>query len=63
MEYFRRKARLVAKGHMTEPPSTIMYESVVSRETVRISLTWATLNDLPVKVADIQNSYITAPVT
>ena len=63
MEYFRRKARLVARGYVTDPPSTITYMSLVSRETVRISLTWATLNDLPVKVAYIQNSYITAPVT
>ena len=63
MEDLRRKARLVAGGHETDPPSTITYSSVVSRETVRISLTLAALNDFPVKVADIQNAYITAPVT
>ena len=63
MEYFRRKARLVGKGHMTEPPSTITYESVVLRETVMISLTLAALNDFPVKVANIHNTYITAPFT
>ena len=62
MEDFRRKARLVAGGHVTAPPATITYASVVSRETVRIALTIAALNDLPVKVADIQNAYITAPV-
>ena len=59
MENFRRKARLVAGGHVTEPPATIMYASVVLRETVRIYLTLDALNDLPVKVADIHNSYIT----
>ena len=62
MEDFRHKARLVAGGHMTEPPETIIYESVMSRETARIALTLATLNGLPVKVADIQNAYITLPV-
>ena len=30
----RRKARYVAGGHLTEPPSTIMYSSVVSRESI-----------------------------
>ena len=63
MEYFRRKARLVAGGHVTEPPETITYESVVSRETVNIAPIFAALNDLPVKVAYIQIDYITAPVT
>ena len=37
--------------------------SVVSRETVRMALKLAALNDLPLKVADILNSSITAPVT
>ena len=61
MEDFRRKARLVAGGHTTKVPACITYASVVSRETVRIALTLAALNDLEVKVADIQNAYITAP--
>ena len=33
------------------------------RDTLRIALTLAALNDLPVKVADIQNAYIVVPVT
>ena len=49
MEYFRRKSRLVAGGHVAEPPATITYMSIVSRETFRIALTLAALNDLPVK--------------
>ena len=61
MEDFRRKARLVAGGHMTEAPPNITYASVVSRETVRIALTLAALNDLEVKVGDVMNAYITAP--
>jgi hypothetical protein len=46
MEDFRRKARLVAGGHRTEGPTTITYDSVVSRETVHIALLMAALNDL-----------------
>ena len=62
MEDFRRKARLVAGGHMTEAPPTMTYASVVSRETVRIALTLAALNDLEVKCGDVLNAYLTAPV-
>ncbi len=35
---------------------------MVSRETVRLALTFASLNDLEVKVSDVLNAYITAPV-
>jgi hypothetical protein len=62
MEDFKRKARLVASGHMTEAPATITYASMVSRETVRIALMLAALNDLQVNVGDVLNVYITAPV-
>ena len=62
MENFQRKARLVAGGHTTETPASITYASVVSRESVRIALTLAALNDLEVKTADIENAYLTAPV-
>ena len=62
MEYFRRKARLVAGGHVTEPPVAIAYAGLVSRDTVRIVMEFAAMNDLPVKVAYIQNARITAPV-
>ena len=63
MENFQRKARLVAGGHQTNAPDTITYASVVSRETVRIALTYAALNDLQVKVGNVLNAYITAPIT
>ena len=63
MEDFRRKARYVAQGNNTEAPATLTYASVVSRESVRIALTLAALNDLEVKTGDIQNAYLTAPVT
>jgi hypothetical protein len=42
---------------------TTTFASVVSCETVRITLTLAGLNDLQVKVSDIENAYITAPCT
>ena len=63
MEDLGCKARLVVGVHVMEPPSTIMYVSVVSRETLRIAMTFSPLNDLPVKLADIQNAYITESVT
>ena len=57
----KRKARYVAGGHMTEPPSALTYASVVSRESIRIGLLVAALNDLDVFSADIQNAYLTSP--
>ncbi len=52
----------MAGGHLTEAPVTITYASVVSRETVRLTLTFASLNDLEVKVDNVLNAYITTPV-
>jgi hypothetical protein len=58
MEDLRRKSWLVAGGHMTDAPATTTFASVVSCKTVRIALTLAGLNDLQVKVSDIENAYI-----
>jgi hypothetical protein len=58
---FRRKARMVAGGHVTEVPAVMTYSSVVSRESVRITLTLAALNDLEVKASNIMNAYLTSP--
>jgi hypothetical protein len=63
MEDFRRKAQYVAGGHTNEAPKTLTYASVVSQESVRIALTLAALNDLTVKTADIENAYLTAPIS
>ena len=63
IEDFRRKARLVAGGHMTDTPKCMTYSSVVSRDTVRLALTLASLNDLEVKAGDVMNAYVQAPVT
>ena len=52
-ENFRRKARYVADGHKTDPPSSVTYSSVVSRESVRIYLTIGALNGLDIFTADI----------
>ena len=63
MDGFTRKFRMVAGGHTAEAPKTLTYASVMSRESVRIVLTMAALNDLEVKAADIQNAYLTTPVS
>ena len=60
-ENYRRKARLVADGHKTDVPTSITYSSVVSRDSVRIALTIAALNDLQIYTCDIQNAFLTAP--
>eukprot|EP00934_Nitzschia_sp_Nitz4_P001810 Nitzschia sp. Nitz4//scaffold191_size41780//52//5493//NITZ4_007461-RA/size41780-processed-gene-0.69-mRNA-1//1//CDS//3329540163//1810//frame0 len=63
MESFKRKARWVAGASGVETPREMTYASVVSRESVRIALTLAALNDLQVVASDIQNAYLTAPTT
>ena len=59
-ENFRRKARMVAGGHTTTAPASITYSSVVSRDSVRIALTIAALNDLKILSCDIQNAFLCA---
>jgi hypothetical protein len=63
MEDFRRKARFVARGHTTDDPRVTTHASVVSRESARIALTLAALNDLDGMMGDIENAYLTAPIT
>jgi hypothetical protein len=45
---------------LTDPPVSITYASVVSRESVRIAFLIAALNDLDVLAADIGNAYLNA---
>ena len=59
-ENFRRKSRMVAGGHTTETPATLTYASIVSRDSVKIALTIAALDNLKVLVCDIQNAYLTS---
>ena len=61
MEDFSRKACLVAGGHIVVAPKSLTFASVVSKESVRIVLTLAVLNNLEVKTSDIQNAYLTVP--
>jgi hypothetical protein len=63
IEDFRRKARFVAGGHTTDTPHAMTYARVVSRESVMISLNLDALNYLYIKMADIENAYLTAPLT
>jgi hypothetical protein len=59
-ENLRRKARFVADGHKTKTPAAMCCSSVVSRDSVRIALTIAALNDLNTLACDIQNACLTA---
>ena len=56
-----RKARYVVGGHLTDPPTTMTYSTVVSRESVHIAFLLAALNNLKVLSGDIQNAYLNAP--
>ena len=47
---------------MTKALATITYASVVLREIGRIALMIAALNDLELKLGNIMNAYVKAPV-
>ena len=57
------KARLCKDGHLTEDPEGSRYAGVVSRESVRIALIYAALNDIDVRMGDIRNAYLQAPTS
>jgi hypothetical protein len=59
-EGFRKKARLVALGNRTQTPVTLTHSTVVLRDSVRIALTVAALNELDVLVCDIEGAHLTA---
>jgi hypothetical protein len=61
MSSLRRTARYVADGHLTDPPASITYASVVSRDQYAFAFTIAALNNLDVQAADILNAYLTSP--
>ena len=60
---FTRKARCVKDGHRTPDPTTSAYAGVVSRESVRVALTYAALMNIEVMAADIHNAYLQAPLS
>ena len=47
-------------GKPTTAPASITYSSVVSRESVLITLTISALNVMDILACDIQNTYLTA---
>jgi hypothetical protein len=53
----------IAGRHITYAPRVMTYASVVSREYASITLTLAALNDLKVKMGDIDNAYLMLPLT
>jgi hypothetical protein len=56
-ENFRRKAQYCADGHKSGAPASVTYSTVVSRDSMRILLTIAALNDLDILGADVQNDF------
>ena len=60
---FTRKARWVKNGHLTRDPTTSNFAGVVSRESIRILLTYAALNGLDAWAADIKSAYLQAPTS
>ena len=46
--------------HTTTAPASITYSSVVSKDSVRISLTIATVNGLDILAYDMQDDYLTS---
>jgi hypothetical protein len=61
--HFTRKARWVKDGHRTPDPEWSTFAGVVSRESVRIALTYAVFNNIPVMAGDIMNVYLQAPAS
>ena len=60
---FTRKARWVKDGHKTPNLDDSKYAGVVSKESIRIALTYAALHDVEVLAADIRNAYLQAPTS
>ena len=65
---FTRRARWVKDGLKTPEPELSTFAGVVSRESVRIALTYAAMNDINVTTCtgavthDIRNAYLQAPL-
>ena len=60
---FHSEARWVLDGHRQGQPEGFTYAGVVSRESVRIALTYAALNKLGMIAGDIRNAYIQSPLS
>ena len=55
--YFTRKVRWVLDVYKCANPYGSTFSGVVSRESVRIALTYTALNDLDICATDIQNAF------
>ena len=51
----------MGEGHRTPEPELSTFAIVVSRESVRIALTYAAVNNIAVTTCDIRNAYLQAP--
>ena len=58
---FTRKAWWFKDGHLTQDPESLSYAGVVSRKSIRILLTHAAMNSVPIMAADVCNTYLQAP--
>ena len=60
LDCFRRKARFVADGHKVSTPPLMSCSTVVSGDSVRMSLLVAALNDSDILGCDVQNAFPSA---
>ena len=60
---FTRKSGWVKNVHLTPDIEDSKYAGVVSRDSVRITLTYAALHQTKVLAADIRNAYLQAPTS
>ena len=60
---FTRKARWVLNGHLPPDPEVSTYAGVVSREIIRIVLTYVELKGLDICASEIRNAYLQAPLS
>ena len=58
---FTCKSRWTKDGHCTFDHTTSSYDDVVSRDIIRIEMTYAALMKLDVMAADIRNAYLQEP--
>ena len=55
-----RKSRVMSRRYLADPPQSIIYSSLVSKDLVQILPDISALNDFDVRFLDIQNAYLTA---
>ena len=60
---FTRKTRWVLHDHKTPSPECSTHARVVSRKSVRITLTYGALNDVDIFAGDIISAYLQAPTS